>query len=161
MRTRFIRNADKTPVACVVSTGPGRVGWSVYHPKDLVEVPRFRHSFVGGQVVRVPVTDGLGRQVMTKQKAPFSREEAKRVAAEREFSDVEKCITSMDLGVPEGRSFTKESLVRCHLVDDNGIRVDSNNFFKGVVEDWDLKDELARQIYAMHKRSLRQPPQGA
>lgn len=156
MRTRFIRNADRTPVACVVSTGTGRVGWSVYHPHDIVEVPRRRYVYNRGtgKVAVVDVLDTSGKPVMQQMHTTFCKKTAVQVAAEREFTDPERAIQAMDAVVPEERTYSSEKMKRCHLVDDKGNRVDDEYTYKLVKEDLNLKDELARLIYQMHDRSL-------
>ena len=151
MLIHYIRDANRNPVACVVSTDKGKVGWSVYHPDDHEEVPRVDTVFRDGTLVHIPVTGAT-----TKRRVSFSKEQARKIAAERS-ADVRVALRDMDESVPESRTFTKNVKTKAFLSDEHGFKIGPTMWMPEVRES-NLKDELAFWIEHMNDLSLEYDP---
>ena len=158
MLIHYIRDANRNPVACVVSTKKGKVGWSVYHPDDYEEVQRNDYVYTDDVLVRIPISEN-GEPVMTKKKVSFSKALARKVAGERE-ADLRTAMRTMEESVPEDRTFSKNATTKVFVSDDHGFKIGPVMSMAEVVQE-NLKDELAFQIEYMHKLSLEYDPDKA
>lgn len=91
MLAYFIRDHLRHPVACVVSTGPGRVGWSVYNPED------------------------------AKLGVRFTKVDAKRYAGERESCTLRDAQRDAVIALPVHRTVSKYVVKQVRIIDHDGI----------------------------------------
>lgn len=152
MLIKYLRDANRIPVACVTSSARGKVGWSVYHPNDHIQVPSTVVKFDGKDVRVEPQRDENGDVVMVTVPSHFTKVKARKIAGEREC-DLEKSIIDLHRLVPCERTFSVRRYKSSHYCDQKGNRVT-----KDVVHEVDEQDSIGDYIVAMlrsmHRRSL-------